>query len=144
MLNFLIVAVRRFFKVYMVMVFTLFHAILGACLYSILLELTSEDRNRDEVKEGPGQVGQVGQVVAIEPGSEEYIKKLHEWAYKGYAPTQYDLGVCYEKGEGVPQDIKKAMRWYRKAAQQGEELAIKAVQRLENEAAKNKQQEDKP
>ena len=141
MLNFLIVAVRRFFKVYMVMVFILFHAILGACLYSILLELTSEDRNRDEVKEGPGQVGQV---VAIEPGSEEYIKKLHKWAYKGYAPTQYDLGVCYEKGEGVPQDIKKAMRWYRKAAQQGEELAIKAVQRLENEAATNKQQEDKP
>ncbi len=44
----------------------------------------------------------------------------------------------------MPQDIKKAMRWYRKAAQQGEELAIKALQRLENEAAKNKQQEDKP
>ena len=141
MVNFLVVAVRRIIKIYMVTVFILFNAILGICLFSALLDSISKARNMDEVEESPGQVGQI---VAIEPGSEEYIERLHEWAYKGYAPTQYDLGICYEKGEGVTQDIKKAMRWYRKAAQQGDELAIMALQRLQNEVAKNKQQEDKP
>ena len=140
MMKFLAAAVRRIIKIYKVTVFILFHAILGICLLCALLGSISEDRIMGEVGESPGEAGQI---VAIEPGSEEYIERLHEWAYKGYAPTQYDLGVCYEKGEGVTQDIKKAMRWYRKAAQQGDEPAIKALQRLQNEVAKNKQQEDK-
>ena len=140
MMNFIVAAVRRIIKIYMVTVFILFNAILGIFLLSALLDSISEDRIMGEVGESPGQAGQI---VAIEPGSEEHIERLHEWAYRGYAPTQYDLGVCYEKGEGVTQDIKKAMRWYRKAAQQGDKPAIKALQRLQNEVAKNKQQDDR-
>ena len=33
--------------------------------------------------------------------------------------AQYNLGVMYENGEGVPQDDKEAVRWYRKSAEQG-------------------------
>ena len=37
----------------------------------------------------------------IERGSENHIKLIHEWAYKGIAPAHYDLGACYEEGNGV-------------------------------------------
>ena len=40
-------------------------------------------------------------------------------AEQGYANAQYNLGVMYDNGEGVPQDYQEAMSWYRKAAEQG-------------------------
>ena len=39
------------------------------------------------------------------------------------AVSQWCLGVCYEKGQGVEQDYKKAVEWYRKSAEQGEGTA---------------------
>jgi TPR repeat protein len=44
------------------------------------------------------------------------IKKL--WN-KDYPSAQCNLGVCYEKGQGVTRDQKEAVLWYRKAADQG-------------------------
>ena len=35
------------------------------------------------------------------------------------AEAQYNLGVIYKFGLGVPQDYAKALQWYRKAAAQG-------------------------
>ena len=40
-------------------------------------------------------------------------------ADQGLANAQYNLGVMYERGEGVPQDYKEAVRLYRLAADQG-------------------------
>jgi uncharacterized protein len=40
-------------------------------------------------------------------------------AKEGHARAQYNLGVMYEKGQGVPQDYKTAVKWYRLAAEQG-------------------------
>ena len=40
-------------------------------------------------------------------------------AEQGYAEAQYALGYMYDKGQGVPQDYKKAVVWYTKAAEQG-------------------------
>jgi TPR repeat protein len=37
--------------------------------------------------------------------------------------AEYALGVMSEKGNGVPQDYKEAIRWYRMAADQGYALA---------------------
>ena len=37
--------------------------------------------------------------------------------------AQNNLGVIYEIGEGVPQDYKDAVKWYRKAAEQGHATA---------------------
>ena len=39
------------------------------------------------------------------------------------AKAQYNLGVCYETGRGVEQDIKKAVELFRKAADQGHAMA---------------------
>ena len=33
--------------------------------------------------------------------------------------AQYNLGVKYDTGEGVPQDAAEAVRWFRLAAEQG-------------------------
>ena len=35
------------------------------------------------------------------------------------AGAQFNLGVMYDNGEGVPQDYVEAMKWYHKAAEQG-------------------------
>lgn len=52
----------------------------------------------------------------------DYATALHEWqplAEKGDANSQYNLGLLYNHGSGVPQDYAKAAEWYRKAADQG-------------------------
>src|SRR6185295_14898707 len=40
-------------------------------------------------------------------------------AEQGLAPAQFNLGVMYRHGEGVPQDIQEAVKWYLKSAEQG-------------------------
>ena len=40
-------------------------------------------------------------------------------AEQGYARAQFNLGYCYDEGQGVEQDYKKAVYWYRKSAEQG-------------------------
>ena len=53
------------------------------------------------------------------------IDALRARAEQGDAEAQYDLGVMYDNGRGVPQDDAEAVRWYRLAADQGEALAQK-------------------
>ena len=40
-------------------------------------------------------------------------------AEQGYADAQYNLGVMYDQGQGVPQNEAEAAKWYRNAAKQG-------------------------
>lgn len=40
-------------------------------------------------------------------------------AEKGYPFAQFNLGVLYDEGKGVPMDDRQAIEWYRKAAEQG-------------------------
>ena len=52
----------------------------------------------------------------------DFATALKEWklaAKQGYASAQSNLGVMYEKVQGVPQDYKTAVKWYRLAAEQG-------------------------
>lgn len=51
------------------------------------------------------------------------LKVLRPLAEQGDASAQSDLGVMYEKGQGVPQDYKEAVRWYQIAANQGNATA---------------------
>jgi hypothetical protein len=44
---------------------------------------------------------------------------LRRAATKGYAPSQYRLGYCYQSGRGVAQSFPEANQWYEKAALQG-------------------------
>jgi len=59
---------------------------------------------------------------------DDYATALKEWrplAEQGVAGAQYNLGVMYNKGQGVPQDYVQASMWYNLAAVQGNEMAVK-------------------
>ena len=49
----------------------------------------------------------------------EAVKWFRKAAEQGHTFAQYNLGVCYYNGWGVPQDYSEAVKWYRKAAVQG-------------------------
>ena len=52
----------------------------------------------------------------------DFTTALREWqplAERGYARSQYSVGVLYDRGQGVSQDYGEAAKWYRKAAEQG-------------------------
>ncbi len=52
----------------------------------------------------------------------DYATALREWrplAEQGDAKAQYNLGIMYDNGQGVPQDYAQALQWFRKAAEQG-------------------------
>ena len=40
-------------------------------------------------------------------------------AEQGHSQAQYNLGLCYANGCGVAKNPSEAVKWYRKAAQQG-------------------------
>jgi TPR repeat protein len=52
----------------------------------------------------------------------DYATALKKWrplAEAGDATAQYNLGVMYAEGRGVPQDDEEAAKWFRLAAEQG-------------------------
>jgi TPR repeat protein len=52
----------------------------------------------------------------------DYSAAYNEWlplAELGDAEAQYNLGVMFDEGAGMEQDLAAAAKWYRKAAEQG-------------------------
>lgn len=60
----------------------------------------------------------------------EIVNNYQKFAEQGDAQAQFNLGTCYANGYGVPQDISEAVKWWRKAAEQGHPEAIKRLQEL--------------
>jgi len=58
------------------------------------------------------------------------IVNLLSNAQAGDSIAQYQLGNRYSAGEGVSKDVVEAVRWYRLAADQGHELALIALRKL--------------
>jgi hypothetical protein len=46
-------------------------------------------------------------------------EELRAKAEKGDAGSQYNLGLAYLNGHGIPKDIAEAVKWWRKAAEHG-------------------------
>src|SRR5437762_3316950 len=44
-------------------------------------------------------------------------------AEAGDTDSEYQLGLCYYSGDGVPKDFSKAAKWFRKAAEQNNAAA---------------------
>ena len=73
--------------------------------------------------------------------SNDYATALREWeplAEQGDAFAQYNLGVMYANGDGVPQDDKIALKWFTLAAEQGHAGAKTNLSILQKEMAKTK------
>ena len=52
--------------------------------------------------------------------------------FEGFVAAQINLGQLYSQGIGVKKDLDKALEWYRKAAEQGNEFAKEKVTEIEN------------
>jgi TPR repeat protein len=66
----------------------------------------------------------------------DYATAFKEWqplAEEGDALAQYNLGVMYANGQGVPQDYIQASMWVNLAAAQGQEEAVKGREILTKE-----------
>ena len=53
------------------------------------------------------------------PAKAQDIEQLRKAAEQGDADAQFNLGLMYDIGKGVPQDYQEAVKWYRMAAEQG-------------------------
>src|SRR5918911_1031109 len=54
--------------------------------------------------------------------AKDYATAVKEWlplAEAGDAPSQFNLGLMYLDGTGVPQNDEKAVEWFRRSADQG-------------------------
>ena len=52
----------------------------------------------------------------------DFKTALKEWTFlaeQGNKAAQFNLGIMYHQGTGVPQDIGEAIKWYILAAEQG-------------------------
>ena len=60
-----------------------------------------------------------------QPGiaGDEDIEQIHEIGMQEKVDAQFDLGIMYYLGEGVPEDHREAAKWFRKAAEQGDARA---------------------
>ncbi len=70
----------------------------------------------------------------------DYDTALYEFrllADQGFASSQFNLGLMYAKGQGVPQDYVQAYRWYTLAASQGIDLAGKFKDHLKKSMSLN-------
>ena len=52
--------------------------------------------------------------------AQDDLNTVRQAAEQGDATAQYNLGVMYANGRGVPKDDTEAVRWYRLAAEQGQ------------------------
>ena len=54
----------------------------------------------------------------------------HLLAEEGDPMAQYELGIMYQNGEGVPQNYSKAVKWFRKSAEKGDAAAQLSLARI--------------
>ena len=60
----------------------------------------------------------------------EQARTRRRAAVEGYASEQYNLGVMYQTGFGLPKDMAKAREWFQKAADQGDVQAKSVLKKL--------------
>ena len=63
-------------------------------------------------------------------GEKRAVKWYRKSAEEELAVAQYNLGMMYENGQGVPKDESEAVKWYRKSAKHGNAIAKSALKRL--------------
>ena len=94
-----------------------------------------ECANEEDIQIPAEALFQIGCLLADDKDNSQNIASaagfFQNAAEQGLAEAQYNLGVCYINGWGVPQDVEEAIKWLRKAAEQGYEDAIDALKALE-------------
>ena len=65
----------------------------------------------------------------LKQNSNEAAKWFRKSATQSYPRSEYNMGMIYSRGEGVPKSMGESLRWYRKAANQG---YVRAQRKLGN------------
>lgn len=63
----------------------------------------------------------------LDDADERLYKVQLAMAEKGESRAQYYLGEMHEQGLGTRQDVDEAFKWYAKAAEQGDSLALRKL-----------------
>ena len=58
-------------------------------------------------------------LLAFQGAAASEFDDMKALADQGHAAAQFNLGIMYDNGEGVPENDAEAVKWYRKAADQG-------------------------
>lgn len=61
---------------------------------------------------------------------QEAVKWFRKAADLGNDDAMWNLGRCYEKGEGVEKNIDQAVYWYKKGAAKNDYYCKEALKRL--------------
>ena len=72
---------------------------------------------------GSDHLTESGPVPARSSNYDDAVKWYRRAADKGTSWGQFNLGVSYARGQGVPQDFNEATGWFRRAAEQGEAMS---------------------
>ena len=96
----------------------------GIAVALLLLSATSAaaaDTDTDDVADQIAERNQLSIAVkALDRGDYTTALPAFRWlAEQGHAEAQYFVGAMYDLGQGVPEDDRQAVVWYRKAAEQG-------------------------
>jgi TPR repeat protein len=93
--------------------------------------LPADNRPRLDVFKGAG----------VATNTAEAVEWFRRAAEQGNALAQYNLGVMYEHGEGVPKDLVQAHKWVSLAASSGRPKAREVLTRMERDMTKKQQAE---
>ena len=108
--------------------------------YELFLDIASHENDKDlgeEERECVGGALLVLGTYCLE-GVPGLIKKDLAKAFDYFSRAakfdnpvaQYDLGMCYERGDGVARDYRKSIEWYGKALEAGFEKAKSGIERI--------------
>ncbi len=78
-----------------------------------------------------GYADAVNSVIRLTEQDDAEAARLYRLAAEqGSDWAQFNLGVCYENGEGVERNRDEAVKWFRLAAEQGDTLAKEKLEEL--------------
>jgi localization factor PodJL len=68
-----------------------------------------------------------GETQADYPTAAGWFRKAAE---RGLTDSQFNLGILYENGRGVPRDLQEAYKWYALAARSGDPVAARRLDQI--------------
>ena len=81
------------------------------------------NQKKIEKKLSPQELYEKGETCWENEDYEAAVKWYRKAAEQGFVEAQFELALCYENGDGVPQDDAESITWYYKAAEQGHAIA---------------------
>jgi TPR repeat protein len=78
----------------------------------------------------------------MDDADERLFKVQLTMAEKGDTRAQYYLGEMHEQGLGTKQDVDEAFKWYAKAAEQGDSLAMRKLAHRKEIISEIKQEQE--